>query len=99
MRSIWNPATSSSENAKYVESIIDNSVITCDGIMDTIKGTSTETVPAKSTLTNFYILPSFLLITMTILIAVSIYCCFLKQRTKQKHLLPYCFTNSKLQEV
>ena len=31
---IWNPATCSSENFKYLASIIDNSVITCDEIID-----------------------------------------------------------------
>ena len=49
-----------------------------------IKSTSTKTV-----LTNVYILPAFLLIAKTLLIAVSVYCCFIKYRAKQKHLLPY----------
>ena len=31
---IWNPATHSCENGKYLASIIDNSVITCDEIID-----------------------------------------------------------------
>ena len=30
---IWNPATSSCENFKYLASIIDDSVITCDEII------------------------------------------------------------------
>ena len=31
---IWNPTTCSCENGKYLASIIDNSVITCDEIID-----------------------------------------------------------------
>ena len=31
---IWNPATCSCENAKYLASIIDDSVIMCDEIID-----------------------------------------------------------------
>ena len=31
---IWNPATCSYENGKYLGIIIDNSVITCDDIID-----------------------------------------------------------------
>ena len=41
---IWNPATCSCENGKYVESIIDNSVLMCDGIME-----ETKTIPIKTT--------------------------------------------------
>ena len=41
---IWNPATCSCENGKYVESIIDNSVVMCDGIME-----ETKTIPIKTT--------------------------------------------------
>ena len=36
---------------------------------------------------HFYILLAFLLITMTLLMSVSIYCYLLKYRAKQKHLL------------
>ena len=31
---IWNPATCSCENGKYLASIVDDSVITCDKIID-----------------------------------------------------------------
>ena len=31
---IWNPATCSCENGKYLTSIMDDSVITCDGIIE-----------------------------------------------------------------
>ena len=81
----WNYAICSCENGRYAESIIGNSVIRCDEIIKTTKSILTKTVPTKSTSTNnkekklickmknFYFLIVFLLITMTLLIAVSIY--------------------------
>ena len=48
---------------------------------------------------NFYILLVFLLITITLLIAVSIYCYLIKYRAKQKHLIPFHFTNNELKEI
>ena len=50
---IWNPATCTCENSKYLASIIDNSVITCDEIIEAIKTDSTKStsikiVPTKS---------------------------------------------------
>ena len=69
--------------------MIGNSVVECDEIIDTTKtippkSTSTKNVSAKSTLTNFYILLAFLLITIALLIAVNIY--LIKHRSKQEHL-------------
>ena len=80
-------ATCSCENGKYFAGFIDDSVITFGEITDTIKIVSTKTVPTKSTLANFCILLAFLLITVALLMAVSIYP--IKYRSKQKHLLPY----------
>ena len=40
----------------------------------------------------------FLLITITLLTAVSIYCYLIKYEAKQKHLLPFHSTNSELKE-
>ena len=48
---------------------------------------------------NFYILFASLLITISLLIAVSIYCYLIKHRAKQKHLLPFHFTNYEQREV
>ena len=45
------------------------------------------------------ILPAFLLIAIALLIAVSIYCYFIKHRAKQKHLLPFQFTNNELKKI
>ena len=81
---IWNPATCTCENGKYVGSIIDDLVVTCDEITE-----ATKTVPTKKYFnkkrfninynnkkysTNFYIFVAFLLITKALSIAVSIYC-------------------------
>ena len=44
---------------------------------------------------HFYILLAFLLITIALLIAVSIYCYLIKYRAKQKHFLPFHDTKLK----
>ena len=46
-----------------------------------------------------YILLVFLLIPTEILIAVSLYCCLIKYGAKQKHSLPFPFTNNELKEI
>ena len=48
---------------------------------------------------KFYILLAFLLIAITLLISVSIYCYLIKYQAKQKHLLPFRDTNNELREV
>ena len=48
---------------------------------------------------SFYILLAFLLITIELLIAVTIYCYLIKYRAKQKHLLPFHVTNNKSKQV
>ena len=48
---------------------------------------------------NFYILHTFLIITIALLIAVSIYCYLIKYRPKQKHLSPFYDTNNELKKV
>ena len=72
------PATCGCENGKYLASVIDNSVVMCDEIIE-----KTKTVPTSSTSTYFYILLTFLLITIALLIIVSIH--LIKHRSKQKH--------------
>ena len=90
---IWIPAACSCESGKYLENIIDNSMFMYNEIREEIKSTSIKTIPANSNLTNFCILLAFLLITIVLLIAVSIY--WMKYRTKRKHLLPSHITNSR----
>ena len=74
---IWNTATCSCENGKYVISITSDLVITCVEILEAtknfpIKSTSTKTVPTRNSIYN-YILFTFLLNTIALLIAVKIY--------------------------
>ena len=79
--------------------IIDNSVITCDEIIETTKTVHTKSVLTKSTLPNFYILLTFSLITIALLIVVCTYCYLIKVKAKQKHLFPNYITNDKLRQV
>ena len=53
----------------------------------------------KSVKQNFYISLGFLLITTALLIAISIYCYLIKDRSKQKHLSLFNITNDKLINV
>ena len=83
------PATCSCQNGIYRKNIIDDSVITCDEIIEMTKSIMAKTVQTKSILTNFNgkkviykikifcILLAILSTTMTS-IAVSIYCCIIK---------------------
>ena len=107
---IWNPATCSCENGKYVGSIIDDSVIMHDEIINMTKTVPSKITSTKTVQTNFnnnkkkiacktrqfYILRTFLLLTIALLIVVSIYFYLIKYQAKQKHLLPYHVTNKKI---
>ena len=77
---VWNPATCNCENGKYLASIMDDSAIICDEVIKSYDE-EIKTIPTnfnEKNITcktqNFYILLAFLLITITLLIAVSIYC-------------------------
>ena len=88
----WNAATCSCENGKNLASVIDDSAITSDGIIEEETKTVTTHFNTKNSICktkNFYILVVFLLITISLLIAVSIYCDLIKYKAKQKHLLPF----------
>ena len=72
------------DNGKYLASIIDDSAIICDEVIDADDG-ETKTIPINFNekkvtckTQNFYILLAFLLITIVLLIAVSIYCYLIK---------------------
>ena len=81
---------------------MDDSAIIWDEITvpydEEIKTTPTSFNEKKATCKTqgFYILLSFLLITIALLIAVSIYCYLIKYWKKLKHLLPFHFTNNKI---
>ena len=95
---IWNPSTCSCENGKNSASIIDDSVTKCNEIIDAdldaeSKSNNEETKSIPKSIIfetqSFYVLHAFLLITIAILIAVSIYCYLIKYKAKQKHLLSF----------
>ena len=79
---------------------MDNSAIMCDEVIkshnedsEVMSYDKTKTIPtnfnekkATCKIQNFYILVVFLLITIALLIAVSIYCYLIKYQAKQKHL-------------
>ena len=74
---VWNPGTCNCENGKYLASIMDDSAIMCDEIIESYKEEANfNEKKATCNTQNFYILLSFLLITIALLIAVSI-CCYL----------------------
>ena len=87
---------------------MDDSVITCDKIIDADAKAKSDDKETKTIQTsfneknitfkiqNFHILIDVLLITIALLIAVSIYYCLIKCRAKSKHLLPFHDTNNKL---
>ena len=96
-KNVWNPATCSSENGKYLASIMDNSAIICDEVIDAGTKSNDEAKwydetnfnEKKTTCKklNFHSLLAFLLIAIALLIAVIIYCDFIKYQAKRKRLL------------
>ena len=87
---VWNPAINC-ENEKYLTSIIDK--IICDEIID-VKETNFNEKYITCKTQSFYILLTFLLITIKLLIAVSIYRYLIKYHAK--NLLAFHNTNDKL---
>ena len=85
---VWNPATCNCENEKYLASIMDDSAIICDEVIksydEELKAISTnfneKNITCKKQ--NFCISYTFLLITITLLIAVSINYYLVKYETK-----------------
>ena len=80
---------------------MDDLTIICDKVIKSYDDEEIKTVPtnfnekkAISKMNNFYILLAFLLITIVLLVAVSIYCYLIKY--KRKHLLPFHNIDNKL---
>ena len=69
-----------------------------DEIIEETKTVPTKVVLTKCTSTNFYFLLAFLLVTIALLIAVSIYCYLIKHQAKEKLLLPCHYTTNDLKE-
>ena len=92
---VWNSATCNCENRRYLASIMDDSAIICDEVIES-RDEEWKTILTNFN-KNFYILLVFLLTTIALLIAVSIYCYLINYQAKQKHLLP--FHNTKLKKI
>ena len=74
---VWNPATCKCENEINLVSIIDDSTIICDEIINVKERNFNEkNVTCKTK--KFYILLDFLLITLALLMVVSIFCYLIK---------------------
>ena len=84
---VWNPATCNNcENRKYLANIMDYSTTMCDDIIESqVEEANFNEKKAACKTQNFYILLAFLLISIALLIAVSIYCYLIKYQAKQKH--------------
>ena len=87
----WNSATCNYENGKYLASIVDDSAIICDGVIgsyaklslkDDYEQINFNEKEAICKTRNFYNLLVFLLITIVLLIAVTIYCYLIKYQRK-----------------
>ena len=76
-------------------------MITCDEIIDVVETKRvTKNFKEKDAICKtkkFYISLAFLLITIALLIAVSIYCYLIKNWAT--YLLPYCNTSNKLKKL
>ena len=99
---IWNPATCSCKNGKYLATVIDDSVITCDKTIDveetrTVRTNFNEKNAIFKT-KSCYIFLFFLLMAIALFIVVSIYCYLTKYKAKQKDLLPCYVTNNKFKK-
>ena len=79
---VWNSTTCSCENGKYLPSIMDDSLIMCDEVINAYDKTNFNEKKATCKTQNFYILLPCLLITTALLIAVSIYCYLRKYQVK-----------------
>ena len=105
---IWNPSTCICENGKYLESTTDESIITCDEIIDTVRHESEKSIAINFNdkngickMDNLYILLAFVSIKLLKLIIIDIYCyyCHIKHRSKQKQMLPCYHSNKKLKQI
>ena len=89
---IWNHATCSCENEKYLASIMNDSAIMSDEIIELFDKAAWKTQ-------SIYVLLVFLLIIMPLMIALSIYCYLIKYQSIQKHLLPFHVANNELKKI
>ena len=67
----WNPSTRICKNGKYLASIMDDSVIMCDEIIEETVPTNFNEKKTTYKMQNYYILLALLLITTALLITVK----------------------------
>ena len=79
----WKAAKCTFKNSKYLDSIIDDSMIIHDEIIETTKGNLTKTALTKSTPTDFNKKMRFLIIFTTCL---KIHCCIIKYQQNKKEV-------------
>ena len=71
---VWNPAKCNCENGKYLASIIDDSTVIFDDVIESYdEEINSNENKAICKIQSFYILPAFLLITIT---SLFFYLCF-----------------------
>ena len=86
---IWNLAKCRCENGKYLGRLLTVSDYVwwnCRRNTNSCNNLNRKNAICKTK--NFYIVFAFLLITIALLVAVSIYPSMIKYETKEKHLLP-----------
>ena len=101
---IFNPSRCAYKIDNYLKSIIGNSVVTYDEIIDIVAKSYNEPTNFNKKKVTYKIINIFLslpLITISVLIIVRIYNYYylIKLRLKQKHTLPYCHSNNKSKEI
>ena len=79
---------------EHLAIICDEVIKSCDEEIKTIP-TNVNEKDITCEIQFFYILLAFLLITITLLIVVSLYCYLIEYQAKQKHLLPFRDTKLK----
>ena len=76
---------------------MDDTAIICDDVIESYEGKKFNEKISTSKTQNFYISLALLLTTITLLIAVSIYCYLTKYQAK--YLLTFHNTNNKLNKL
>ena len=75
------------------------SAFMCDEIVESYDEQKKKTIPTNLNEKKAIFKTQFLLITITLLMAASIYCFLIKYRGKEKHLLPFHVRNNELKEI
>ena len=75
---VWNSVPCSCGNGKYLESILNNSMIVCDEVKELYNEETNFNEKSTCKTQNVCILLAFLLIIIALLIVVCIYCNLIK---------------------